>query len=177
MNKIINPELIKKILDHLNKKEFDFALERIQDLSIQFPNDLTLNKLFASTYFKKSDWHNSIKYNKKILVNGKDKYLTYINIGVAYFKLGEINKSIEAYKKSIEDNPNFEMTYNNLAISYIEIGLYEDAFNNFLTDGFLLCLFDKRFDDRKGDICFQQCATNVLESRLNVIVSKTTYAA
>ena len=132
MNKIINPELIKKILDHLNKKEFDFALERIQDLSIQFPNDLTLNKLFASTYFKKSDWHNSIKYNKKILVNGKDKYLTYINIGVAYFKLGEINKSIEAYKKSIEDNSNFEMTYNNLAISYIEIGLYEEAFFNFI---------------------------------------------
>lgn len=132
MNKIINSELIKKILDHLNKQEFDFALEKIQNLSIKFPNDLTLNKLFASTYFKKSDWHNAIKYNKKILLNGKDKYLTYINIGVAYFKLGEIHKSIKAYKRSIEDNSNFEMAYNNLAISYIEIGLYEEAFINFI---------------------------------------------
>ena len=132
MNKIINSELIKKILDHLNKQEFDFALEKIQNLSIKFPNDLTLNKLFASTYFKKSDWHNAIKYNKKILLNGKDKYLTYINIGVAYFKLGEIHKSIKAYKRSIEDNSNFEMAYNNLAISYIEIGLYEEAFINFM---------------------------------------------
>tara|TARA_B100001250_G_C19806036_1_gene793329 strand:+ start:167 stop:1483 length:1317 start_codon:yes stop_codon:yes gene_type:complete len=132
MNKIINSEEIKKILDHLDKQEFNFALERIQNLSVKFPNDLTLNKLFASTYFKKSDWHNTIKYNKKILVNGKDKYLTYINIGIAYFKLGEIHKSIEAYKKSIEDNSNFEITYNNLAISYIEIGLYEEAFINFI---------------------------------------------
>lgn len=132
MNKIINSELIKKIFDHLNKQEFDFALEKIQSLSIKFPNDLTLNKLFASTYFKKSDWRNAIKYNKKILLNGKDKYLTYINIGVAYFKLGEIHKSIEAYKKSIENNSNFELAYNNLAISYIEIGLYEEAFINFI---------------------------------------------
>ena len=132
MNKIINSELFKKILDHLDRQEFDFALERIQDLSVKFPNDLVLNKLFASTYFKKSDWHNAIKYNKKILVNGKDKYLNYINIGVAYFKLGEIHKSIEAYKKSIEDNSNFEIAYNNLAISYIEIGLYEEAFINFI---------------------------------------------
>ncbi len=132
MNKIVNSELIKKILDHLNKQEFDFALEKIQSLSIKFPNDLTLDKLFASTYFKKSDWHNAIKYNKKVLLNGKDKHLTYINIGVAYFKLGEIHKSIEAYKKSIENNSNFELAYNNLAISYIEIGLYEKAFTNFI---------------------------------------------
>ncbi len=132
MNKINNSEEIKKILYHLNKQEFDFALEEIQNLSVKFPNDLTLNKLFASIYFKKSDWRNAIKYNKKILVNGKDKYLTYINIGTAYFKLGEIHKSIEAFKKSIEDNSNFEITYNNLAISYIEIGLYEEAFINFI---------------------------------------------
>ena len=132
MNKIINSEQFKKILDHLNKQEFDIALEEIQNLSVKFPNDLTLNKLFASTYFKKSDWHNTIKYNKKILVNGKDKYLAYMNMGIAYFKLGEIHESIEAYKKSIEDNSNFEIVYNNLAISYIEIGLYEEAFINFL---------------------------------------------
>ena len=132
MNKIINSEQIKKILNHLNKQEFGFALEEIQNLSVKFPNDLTINKLYASTYFKKSDWHNVIKYNKKILENGKDKYLTHLNIGIAYFKLGEIHKSIEAYEKSIEDNSNFEITYNNLAISYIEIGLYEKAFINFI---------------------------------------------
>jgi len=132
MNKIINSEQIKKILNHLDKQEFGFALEEIQNLSVKFPNDLTINKLFASTYFKKSDWHNVIKYNKKILENGKNKYLTYLNIGIAYFKLGEIHKSIEAYEKSIEDNSNFEITYNNLAISYIEIGLYEKAFINFI---------------------------------------------
>ena len=89
-------------------------------------------KSFISTYFKKSDWQNSIKYHEKTLLIEKDKYKTYTNIGVAYFKLGEIHKSIEAYKKAIEDNSNFETAYSNLAISYIEIGLYEKAFSNFL---------------------------------------------
>ena len=132
MSQIISSEQIQKILDYLNKQEFDFALKEIQNLSVKFPNDQTINKLFASTYFKKTDWQNSIKYHEKTLLSEKDKYKIYTNIGVAYFKLGEIHKSIEAYKKSIEDNSNFETTYNNLAISYIEIGLYEKAFSNFL---------------------------------------------
>ena len=127
MSQIISSEKIQKILNYLNKKEFDFALKEIQNLSVKFPNDQTINKLFASTYFKKSDWQNSIKYHEKILLSEKDKYLAYMNMGIAYFKLGEIHESIEAYKKSIEDNSNFEIVYNNLAISYIEIGHYEEA--------------------------------------------------
>ena len=132
MHNNINSKEIEKILDHLSKEEFDFALERIQNLSVKFPNDITINKLFASTYFKKSDWLNVIKYNQKILLNEKEKYKIYMNIGVAYFRLGEIHNSIEAYKMSIKDNSNFEMAYNNLAISYIEIGLYEKAYINFI---------------------------------------------
>ena len=132
MNQIISSEKIQKILDYLNKQEFNFALNEIQNLSVKFPNDQTVNKLFATVYLKKSDWQNSIKYNKKILLNEKNNYKIYTNIGFAYFKLGEIHKSIEAYKKSIEDNSNFEIAYNNLAISYIEIGHYKEAFSFFL---------------------------------------------
>ena len=64
MSQIISSEKVQKILDYLNKKEFDFALKEIQNLSVKFPNDQTINKLFASTYFKKSDWQNSIKYSE-----------------------------------------------------------------------------------------------------------------
>ncbi len=128
---IINSEQVKNILNHLDRQEFNSALEKIKVLSDKFPNDLTTNKLFAITYFKKTDWLNAIKYSEKTLPEEKDKHKTYINIGVAYFKLGEIQKSIEAYKNSIKENSSFEIAYNNLAISYIEIGLYEKAFINF----------------------------------------------
>ena len=65
MNEIISSDKIQKILDHLNKEEFDLALKEIKNLSIKFPYNQTINKLFASTYFKKTDWKNSIKYNEK----------------------------------------------------------------------------------------------------------------
>ncbi len=132
MNKAINPKKIQEIVDLLNNNKLDFALEKIKHLSIEFPNNQIINKLFANTYFKKMDWKNSIKYHEKILLNENDKYKIFTNIGFAYFKLGEIRKSIIAYKNSIKENSNFEIAYNNIAISYIEIGLYEKAFEIFL---------------------------------------------
>ena len=53
MNKVINSEQMQKILDHLSNNQYEFALKEIQNLSLKFPDNLTLNKLFASTYFKK----------------------------------------------------------------------------------------------------------------------------
>ena len=132
MNKIIDQKKLNEIIDNLKKREFDFALEKIKKLSHNSPKNYTINKLFASTYFKKMDWVNAIKYYKKIIFYEKEKYKILTNIGVAYFKLGKINKSITTYKKSIIENPNSEMTYNNLALSYIEIGLYEKAYDIFL---------------------------------------------
>ena len=132
MNKIIDQKTLNKIIDNLKNSEFDFALEKIKNLSHKFNDNYTINKLFATTYFKKMDWLNAIKYYKKIILYEKEKYKILTNIGVAYFKLGKINKSITLYKKSIIDNPNSEMTYNNLALSYIEIGLYEKAYDIFL---------------------------------------------
>ena len=134
MSKIIEPWQIEKVLDLLNNKEFDSALLKIKELSIRFPNDERINKLFASIYFKTRDWKNSIKFSKKVLfdANEKNRDKIYTNIGVAYFNLGEIHESINAYKKSIRENSNSEITYNNLAISYIELGMYEDACQNLL---------------------------------------------
>ena len=105
MSKIIEPWQIEKVLDLLNNKEFDSALLKIKELSIRFPNDERINKLFASIYFKTRDWKNSIKFSKKVLfdANEKNRDKIYTNIGVAYFNLGEIHKSIKAYKKSIKD--------------------------------------------------------------------------
>ncbi len=132
MKQVNNSKKFQEIINLLNIKEFDNALEKIKLLSIELPNNQMINKLFATIYFKKMDWKNSINYHEKILFDEKDKYKTLTNIGFAHFKLGEIHKSINAYKKSIKENPNFEIAYSNLAISYIEIGLYEKAYSNFL---------------------------------------------
>ena len=132
MEQFNNSKKFQEIINSLNNNKFKDALDEIKKLSSELPNNLMIDKLLATIYFKKMDWKKSIKYHYKILINEKDKYKIYTNIGFAYFKLGEIQKSIDAYKKSIEDNPNFEIAYSNLAISYIELGFYEKACSNFL---------------------------------------------
>ena len=132
MKQFNNSKKFQEIINSLNNNKFNDALDEIKKLSSELPNNLMIDKLLATIYFKKMDWKKSIKYHYKILINEKDKYKIFTNIGFAYFKLGEIQKSIDAYKKSIEDNPNFEIAYSNLAISYIELGFYEKACSNFL---------------------------------------------
>jgi tetratricopeptide (TPR) repeat protein len=132
MNEEVKQNKFQEIINDLNIQKFDTALHKLKILSIEFPNDKMINRIFASTYFKIMDWENSIKYNNKILSQEKDKFKIYTNIGVAFFKLGEIHKSIDAYNKAIQDKANFEMAHCNLAISYIEIGMYEKAMSSFL---------------------------------------------
>ena len=134
MSESIEPKQIEIVVNLLDKQEFSNALLKTKELSVHFPHDDRINKLFASIYFKKKDWKNSIKYSEKVLLdsNAENKDKIYTNIGVAYFNLGEIHESIKAYKKSIKENSNSEIAYNNLAISYIEIGKYKDACQNFL---------------------------------------------
>lgn len=132
MTNQINPKEIQQIVNFINIKKFDLALNIIKKLSVRSGDKFTINQLFASTYFKKKDWFKAILYYKKILPFEKDNYKILTNIGFAYFKLGQIRKSINFYNKSINENPKSDITYNNLAISYIELGLYEKAYFCFL---------------------------------------------
>ena len=103
MNQLKNSEKFQEIINSLNNKKYEDALNKIKILSAELPNNKELDKLLATTYFKKIDWKNSIKYHNKILLNEMTS-IKFTNIGFAYFKLGEVHKSIEAYKKSIQDN-------------------------------------------------------------------------
>lgn len=122
----------KDIVNDFNIKQFDKAIGKLKKLSIIYPNEYYIVKLFASIYLKKSEWNNAIKYYEKLIVFNKEKFKIYNNLGLIFFKLGKINKSIDNFKKSINDLPNLT-AYNNLGLAYNEIGKYSDAIKNYLT--------------------------------------------
>ncbi len=121
----------KDIVNDFNIKQFDKAIGKLKKLSIIYPNEYYIVKLFASIYLKKSEWNNAIKYYEKLIVFNKEKFKIYNNLGLIFFKLGKINKSIDNFKKSINDLPNLT-AYNNLGLAYNEIGKYSDAIKNYL---------------------------------------------
>ena len=131
MSEITTSKEFKDIVNDLNIKQFDIALNSLSKLSTIHPNDYYILKLFASIYFKKSEWNNALKYYKKLLMFNKDKFKVYNNMGLIFFNLGKINKSIDNFKKSTNDMPNLT-AYNNLGIAYYEIGKYENAIENYL---------------------------------------------
>ncbi len=131
MSDITTSKEFKDIVTNLNTKQFDKALDKLNRLSIIYPNNYFIVKLFASIYLKKSEWNNAIKYYEKLLVFNKEKFKIYNNLGLIFFKLGKINKSIDNFKKSTYNFPNI-MAYNNLGVAYNEIGKYSDAIENHL---------------------------------------------
>ena len=122
-----NPTQLDIIIQNLKEGNLDSSLEKIRKINITNSNKNLVYKLFASIYFKKRNWENSIKYYQKILSFEEKKFGTYNNIGVALFNLGKINESIKINKKAIVENPNFDLAYNNIGICYNELGAYEEA--------------------------------------------------
>ena len=122
-----NPTQLDIIIQNLKEGNLDSSLEKIRKINITNSNKNLVYKLFASIYFKKKNWENSIKYYQKILSFEEKKFGTYNNIGVALFNLGKINESIKINKKAIVENPNFDLAYNNIGICYNELGAYEEA--------------------------------------------------
>ncbi len=131
MNNFQNSKEFKEIVNYLNKKNFSKALEKIQAIYKNYPNDQIILRMLASIYFNNMDWGKAISYYEKVLFFEKDKSKILTNIGVAQFKLGKINKSINTFKIALEYNSNFDLTYNNLGIAYLELAKFEDAIKNF----------------------------------------------
>lgn len=131
MSEITNSKEFKDIVNDLNIKQFDRALNRLSKLSTIHPNDYYIVKLFASIYLKKLEWNNALKYYEKLLTFNRDKFKIYNDIGVIYFKIGQINLSIDYFKKSFKDKTNAG-AYFNLGLAYNEIGKFKYAIENYL---------------------------------------------
>ena len=119
------------IIQKLKNGYLDEGLKKLKKIIITNSNKNLIYKLFASVYFKKKNWENSIQYYKKILSFEDKKFGIYNNIGVALFNSGKINESIKTYKKAITENPNFDLAYSNIGTCYNELGAYEDAVKYF----------------------------------------------
>jgi len=128
---IKNPTELNIVIQNLKDGNLDDGLKKIKEITITNSNNNLICKLYASIYFQKKNWENSIKYLQKMLFFEDKKVGIYNNIGVALFNLGKINQSIKIYKKAIIENSNFDLAYNNMGISYNELGVYGMAAKHF----------------------------------------------
>ncbi len=92
----------------LSMGKFNKAVEEIEKLSAQSPNDIRYYAMLAEMYNKKKDYDKAlIYYNKILLKDPNDKYI-HISLAGYYREIGQNEKSYQELKIGIA-NPNLDI--------------------------------------------------------------------
>ena len=73
----INNQL-QEVIDDLNKRNFDKALEKLKILYQKDSQNYLVIKLFASIFARKKDWDNAIYYYNKLLSFKNENFNCFI---------------------------------------------------------------------------------------------------
>ena len=126
------PNEFKDIVINYNNKNFNEALNLLNNLPKKEEFEKFKIKLYASIYFLTGKWTQSLTYHNKIIEKNEASFEDYNNLAVSLFNLGRITEAIEYFKKCIEINNKAELPYQNLGKSYLHIGNYEQAIDCFV---------------------------------------------
>ena len=125
-------KLFLPVINHLKNKNFDKALELLDELLKQKQDKKIILKLKGSLLLKKKEWMKSILCYEKSLNIDDNKFEAYNNIGVAFFNLGELSKAVVNFRKALNQNSKYLPTYESLGISYKRLGNYDLSIKYFL---------------------------------------------
>ena len=93
---------VDKLID---AKEFDKAIEAVNNVLEIFPNNIDALISMVNIYLQKGDVANTETYiNKALAIDAKNKQLYYI-LGTSYIELKQNEKAAEALSKAIEIDP------------------------------------------------------------------------
>ena len=101
--------------------KFSKAVEEIEKLSEQFPNDTRFYAMLAELHYNKKMYDKALFYYNKILQ--KDPYDKFIHISLAgyYREIGQKEKSYQELKLGFE-NPNLDIdTKIQILLSYYNV--------------------------------------------------------
>ena len=127
------PNEFKDIVINYNNKNFNEALNLLNNLPKKEEFEKFKIKLYASIYFLTGNWAKSHDYHNEIIEKNQASFEDYNNLAVSLFNLGRITETITYFKKCIKINNKAELPYQNLGTSYLHLGNYEQAIDCFTT--------------------------------------------
>lgn len=120
----INKELFIPVINNIKNKEYDKAIDILDQLLDQHQDKNTIYKLKASIYLKKKEWKKSLSYYEKIK-NRQNNFEITNNIGVALYNLGELLEASNKFKKSLNINNTYLPALENLVLVNELLGKYD----------------------------------------------------
>ncbi|MGC0372443.1 MAG: hypothetical protein DGJ47_001156, partial [Rickettsiaceae bacterium] len=129
---------------HARFLQYDKAIEYLEEIQKNYPEDLDLLQDLLFVYKKTGNIDKTVNVAKTFLSiykkqNNSNNHITdgYNNLGIAYDNKGEYDKAIEFHQKSLDmylktyasnpNHPDISMRYNNLGSTYSSKGEYDKA--------------------------------------------------
>lgn len=124
-------DFIRELIDNC---KFDDALEQLELLQDEEPENFEVNYELARIYFELGDYEGAISNYEEVLEHHQSAVM-YYNLALAYEANDETDKAVGNYLKSVALNEKFPLAHKKLGILFLARGDIEDAkeyFNNYL---------------------------------------------
>ena len=116
-------DLIRELIDNC---KFDDALEQLEILQEEEPDNFEVYYELARLYFELGDYESAIANYEQLLEYHQSAIMHY-NLALAYEANDEVDKAISNYLKCTSLNEKFPFAYKKLGVLFLARGDKEDA--------------------------------------------------
>ncbi len=116
-------DLIRELIEDCR---YDDALEQLELLQDDEPDNYEVYYEFARIYFEFGDYNSAIE-NYEILLEHHQSAIMYYNLALAYEANDETDKAISNYLKCVSMNEKFPFAYKKLGVLFLSRKDTEDA--------------------------------------------------
>ena len=116
-------DLIRELIDNC---KYDDALEQLEILQEEEPENFEVNYELARIYFELGDYNSAISNYEEVLEH-QQSAIMYYNLGMAYEANDEIDKAIGSYLKCLVANDKFSLANKKLGILFMARGDIDSA--------------------------------------------------
>ena len=120
-------ELIKPIIELFSNGQIQEALDAVETLIKEYPNQPILFNICGVFYKQIGQPDEAVKRFEKALAINPDYAEAHNNLGVTLQNLGQLDSAVESYKKAITSNPEYTEAHNNLGLILQDLGLMDEA--------------------------------------------------
>jgi tetratricopeptide (TPR) repeat protein len=119
--------LYAKVVKHIQAKEYDEAMEVIEEILEIDPNQSDAWALRAVVHNAKGEFKEAVKSGRKSIKIDKTNFVAWFHVGIASFNLKKYEDAQQAFERVIDLKPDVWIAYDNLATSLRAQGKDDEA--------------------------------------------------
>ena len=122
---------ISSAIDLFSKGEINQALDAVQDLLKDYPNEPVLFNIKGACYADLGQLDVAVTNYKEAITIKPDYAKAHFNLAGSLHDLGQLETAVQSYQKAIEIDASYAEAYNNLGNVYQELKQVDSAVNSY----------------------------------------------